>query len=146
MIVHLYPVRLQCYKCYTSLCLKVFKNMKVVFSVFVCLFVWGFSSHSKIIHSSGNVIIIANFDLCSWPFYVSVPHLLWHGPTLKIFNGHLRGRAYCRAFDSDLPLHVLTTMVYRGWDSNTQPSACGRTLQPTAPPLQFFFVKSGFQL
>ena len=65
----------------------------------ICLFVWGFSSHSKIFHSFEDVTITAwtvNFDLIysalmaneQWGFFI-VPHLLWHGPTL--YNGHFRG-------------------------------------------------------
>ena len=54
-------------------------------SLFVCLFVW--RSH----HYRWGAV---NFDLCSalmtieqWVFF-SVPHLLWHEPTL--YNGNLR--------------------------------------------------------
>ena len=40
--------------------------------------------------------------------------------------------SYCRAFEGELslPAAVFTTKVCRGWDANTQPSAC----LPTAPP------------
>ena len=67
--------------------------------LFVCLFVWGFSSHSRTFHSYGNVTNIrwrvAKFDLCSalmaieqWGF-ISVPYLQWHGTF--VYNGLLRG-------------------------------------------------------
>ena len=71
--------------------------------LFVCLFVvcWEFSSHSRIFQTYGDVTItgerfvISNFELCSalmaiekWGFF-SVPHLLWHGPS--VYNGHLQG-------------------------------------------------------
>ena len=74
----------------------------------------------------------ANFDLCSarvaieqWVFF-SVPHLLWHGAS--VYNGHLKGQltltpiAECVAVELFLP--IFTTYVCRGWDSNTQLSAC----------------------
>ena len=61
----------------------------------VCLFVWSFSSHSRIFsliwrrhHCRWRA---ANFDLCSalmaieqWGFF-SVPHLLWQG--VSVYNG-----------------------------------------------------------
>ena len=65
--------------------------------IIVCLFDWGLSSHSRIVHSYGDVSIIVKrckFDLCSalmaieqWGFF-SVPHLLLHGAS--VYNGYLR--------------------------------------------------------
>ena len=63
------------------------------------LFVWGFSSHSRIVHSYGKNHHYrwraANFDRCSalmaieqYGFF-SVPHVLWHGSS--VYYGHLRG-------------------------------------------------------
>ena len=46
--------------------------------LFLCLFVWNFSSHSRTFYSNGDVT-----------GFFSVPHLLWHGAS--IYNGHLRG-------------------------------------------------------
>ena len=69
-----------------------------------------------------------------WGFF-SVPHLLWHGPSIvsrllwygpSIYNGYLRGpmslTPVAERLAVELSLSVLT--VCRGWDSNTQPSAC----------------------
>ena len=75
----------------------------------------------------------ANFDLCSalmtidqWGFF-SVSHLPWHGTS--VYNGHLRGPVtltpIAERLAGELSLPVLTCQVCRGWDSNTQPSACG---------------------
>ena len=68
----------------------------------------------------------ANFDLCSalmaieqWGFF-SVPHLLWHGAS--VYNGHFRA-TQCWAFSGGAVKTYFK--VFRGWDSNTQPSACG---------------------
>ena len=60
------------------------------------LFVWGFSSQTRIFHSVLDYWWrVTNFDRCSalmandqWWFF-NVPHQLWHGPVL--YNGHLRG-------------------------------------------------------
>ena len=102
----------------------------------VCLF-WNFSSHSGILNLFGDVTIageeLQNFDLCSalmaierWGF-ISLQHL-WLGHPF-IMNGHLRGPVTlspnAERLAVKLSLHVLTTKVCRGWDSNTQSSACG---------------------
>ena len=74
----------------------------------------------------------SNVDLCSalmairqWGFF-SVPHLLWHGAS--VYNGHLRGpvtlTSIAERLAVELSLPVFTTYVCRGWDTNTQPSAC----------------------
>ena len=56
----------------------------------------------------------------------SVSHLLWHGAS--VYNGHLRGPVTvtpnAERLAVELSLPVLTTWFCRGWDSNTQPSAC----------------------
>ena len=70
----------------------------------------------------------ANFDLCSaliaieqWGFF-SVPHiLLWHGAS--IYYGHLRGPVTLTHYAERM------TKVCRGWNLNTQPSACGLILK-----------------
>ena len=60
-----------------------------------------------------------------WGFF-SVPDLLWR--EASVYNGHLRGpvtltlNAERLAVEPALP--VVKTKVCRGWDSNTQPSAC----------------------
>ena len=75
----------------------------------------------------------SNFDLYSalmtieqWGFF-SVPHLLRHGAS--IYNGHLREPVtltpIAERLAVELSLPVFTTLVCRGWDSNTQPSARG---------------------
>ena len=55
-----------------------------------------------------------------------VPHQLWHGAS--VYNGHLRGlltlTLIAEQFSMDLSLPVFMTIFRRGWDSNTQPSAC----------------------
>ena len=70
----------------------------------------------------------ANFDLCStlmaneqWWFF-SVPHRLWRGAS--VYNGHLLGPVTLTPFAVELLLPLFSTKVCRGWDSNTQPSAC----------------------
>ena len=64
------------------------------------LFVWNFSSHSRIFHSFEDVTIpgeglqiltyicSASMAIEHWGFLI-VPHLLWHGAS--VYNGHLRG-------------------------------------------------------
>ena len=48
---------------------------------------------------------------------------------VSVYNDHLRGPVTLTPIAErvavELSLPVLTTLVYRGWDSNTQPSACG---------------------
>ena len=74
----------------------------------------------------------ANFDLCSalmaikqWGHF-SVPQLLWH--ETSVYNGHLRGpitlTPIAERLAVGLSLPVFTTVVFRSWNSNTQPSAC----------------------
>ena len=54
-------------------------------------------------------------------------YLLWHGAS--VYNGHLRGPVtptpIAERLAVDLSLPVFTILVCRGWDSNTQPFACG---------------------
>ena len=87
-----------------------------------------------------------------WGFW-SVLHLLWHGdPIIKVISedpAAVIWPKYCRygakhyiiinqsirgpvtltpvveRLAGELPLPVFTTSVYRGWDLNTQTSACG---------------------
>ena len=103
----------------------------------VCLFfVWGFSSHSRVLHSYGDVIIAGEglkfFYLYSalmaieqLRFFI-VPHLLWHEES--VYNGHIRGpltlTPIAERFEVELSLPFFTDYVCRGWDSNTQPFAC----------------------
>ena len=56
-------------------------GMETVRSIRKFLFVWVFSSHSRIFHSYGDVNIAGEE-------FFNVPHLLWHGAS--IYNGHLR--------------------------------------------------------
>ena len=80
-----------------------------------------------------DVTIIANFYLCSalmaieqWGFF-SVPHLLWHGAS--VYNYHLQVPVTLTHIAErsavELSQPVFTILVCRGWDSNTQLSACG---------------------
>ena len=60
-----------------------------------------------------------------WGF-LNVPQHLWHG--LYVYDGHLRGSStltpIAERIAVELSLPVFTTKVCRGWDSNTQLSAC----------------------
>ena len=60
--------------------------------------------------------------------FLSVPHLLYcDREHLAVNNGHLRGPVtltpIAERLAVELSLHVFTTEVSRGSDSNTQPSA-----------------------
>ena len=77
----------------------------------------------------------ANFDLSSVPMAIeqwglfNVPHRLWHGAS--IYNGHLRRpmtlTPNAQRLGVELSLPAFTTSACRGWDPNTQPSACRAT-------------------
>ena len=58
-----------------------------------------------------------------------VPNLLWHGAS--VYNGRLRGPVTLPPIDERLEVElskpVFMTCVCRGWESNTQPSACERS-------------------
>ena len=60
-----------------------------------------------------------------WGFF-NMTHLLWHGTS--VYDGHLRGpdtfTTVAEHLTVEQALPVETTWVCRGWDSNTQPSAC----------------------
>ena len=64
----------------------------VVVFFFVCLFVCDFTSHSRILHSYGDVTITLYFELYSALMtieqsgFFSLPHLLWH-----VYNSHPQG-------------------------------------------------------
>ena len=51
----------------------------------------------------------------------------------SVINCHLRGpvtlTSVAERLAVELSLPVFTTYIYRGWDSNTQPSACGANAQ-----------------
>ena len=95
--------------------------MHTMLFLFVCLFVWGLSSHMRIFHSYGDVIITGEglqfftFTRHSWQLssegFLSVPHLLWHGAS--VFNGHLRGPVtvtpIAERLEVELSLPVFTT-------------------------------------
>ena len=70
--------------------------------------------------------MLAIMAIEQWVF-LSVSHVLWHGAS--IYNCHIRGLVTLTPFAErlavELSLPDLTTYVYRGLDSNTQPSACG---------------------
>ena len=91
---------------------------------------------------------LKKFDLCSalmaieqWGFFSmslrNMPHLLWHG--ISVYNGHLSGPVTLTPITERLVVElsppVFTTLVYRVWYSNTQPSACeANALTKCAPP------------
>ena len=91
------------------------------------LFEWCFSSHSRIFHSYGDVWVLGTYDHWAVRVFFSVPHLLWQ--EASVYNGHLRGPVKltltAKLLAVELSQPVFTTSVFRGWDSNTQPSACG---------------------
>ena len=106
------------------LCINNIFSLKVWFveGVIICfiLFVWGFGDCRW---------RAANFDLCSasWPLkFFSVSQLLWHGAS--VYNGHIRGHVTLTPMAERLAVElsppVFTTLVCRGWDLHTQPSAC----------------------
>ena len=75
---------------------------------------------------SANVDVYSVFmAIEQWGFF-SVPHLMWHGPTL--YSCHFRGPValtpVAERLAVELSLPVLTSKVCRRWDSNIQPSAC----------------------
>ena len=101
--------------------------------LFVCLFVWSFSSHSKIfthMETSPLPMKSCKFDLCSalmaieqWELF-NVPHLLRHGPS--VYNGHLRGAVTLTPNAERLPvelsLPVFTTVCHeRGSNPDPRP-------------------------
>ena len=103
--------------------------------MFVCLFgvfrpTWEFFTHldtSPLPMKGCNFLsMLAIMAIEQWVVF-SVSHVLWHGAS--IYNGHLRGLVTLTPFAErlavELSLPDLTTYVYRGLDSNTQPSACG---------------------
>ena len=72
-----------------------------------------------------------------WGF-ISVLHLLLH--VASVYNGHLRGPVTLTPIPErlavELSVPIFTTWVWRGWDSNTQPSACeANALAPRLPDL-----------
>ena len=98
----------------------------------------GFSSHSSIFHSFGDVNItgeglqILTYIVSSAPMaieqrgFFGVPHLLWHGAS--VYNVHLLGPVtltpIAESWAVELLPSIFTTKVCRGWDSNIQSSAC----------------------
>ena len=104
---------------------------------FFGLFVWGLTSHSRIFHSYGDVTItgeglqILTYARHSWSLSRE-DSLACHTycDTGHPFNkGHLRVPVtltpIAERLAVGLSLPVFTTLVCRGWDLNTQPSACG---------------------
>ena len=99
---------------------------------FVYLLVWSFSSQSRISHSYGDVTItdeglqILTYARHLWAvssvnfFMISLPHLLWY--ETFVHTDHFRGPVTltpnAERLTVELSLHVLTTYVCRGWDSN----------------------------
>ena len=77
-----------------------------------CLIVWGFTSHSRIFHSYGDVTIIGEMlqiltyarQLWQWGFF-SVLHLLWHN--ISINNGHFRGPVTLKSISERLAIQLL---------------------------------------
>ena len=80
-----------------------------------CLFVWSFSSQSKIFHSFGDVTITGGglqiLPMFGTYGFFSVAHLLWH--VASVYNGCLRGpvtpRPIAERSAEELSLPVFTT-------------------------------------
>ena len=92
-----------------------------------------FSLIYKCHHCQWRVIASEGLQILTYPLmaieqwgFFSGRHLLWQGAS--VYNGHLRGPvthtpiAECLAVELTLP--VLTTLVCRGWDSNSQLFTC----------------------
>ena len=125
-------------KTYPTMIFQFFKIIIVCIhvSLVVCLFGILSSYSREFFHSYRDVTITdegLNFYLClalmsieQWGYF-SVPHLLWHGAS--IYNGQLRGPVTLTPIPQrlavELSISVFTNYVCRGWDSSTQPSACG---------------------
>ena len=77
-----------------------------------CLIVCGFTSHSRIFHSYGDVTIIGEMlqiftyarHLWQWGFF-SVLHLMWHN--ISIYNGHLRGPVTLTSISKHLAITIM---------------------------------------
>ena len=110
---------------------------------FVCLFVWGLSSHSRIFHSYGDITtmaaaitgeglqILTNYARHLWPLSSEgslACHIYCdtgHPFIMVIVRGPLTLTLIAEGLTVKLSLPVLTSQVCHGWDSSTQPSACG---------------------
>ena len=107
--------------------------------LFVCLFVWSLSSHSRIFHSYGDVTIaceglqILTYARHSWPLSSEgslTCHTHCDGP--PFYNGHLRGpvtlTSNAERLAVELSLPVFTTQVCRVRGSNPDLPHARRTL------------------
>ena len=101
----------------------------------ILVIVWGFSSHSRIFNSYGDVTFAGEglqsltYPRHSWP--LSTESSLACPPTVtraSVYNSRLRGPVtltpIAERFAVELSLPVFTIPVCRGRNSNTQPSAC----------------------
>ena len=102
------------------------KDGHIISYTFICLFVLGFSSHSIIFHSYGDVTMtfeglqIFTYTRHLWPLG-SDGSLACH---IYCDTGHpfkmvISEDSYCRAFGSGAVISCFTTQVC-GWDSKTQ--------------------------
>ena len=101
----------------TNICLFVFCCSKI-FSL-----IW--RHHHYCCRAANFYLFSALMAIEQWRFF-SVPHLLWHGAS--VYNGHIREPWHSPIAERlavELSLLVFTTYVCRGWDSKTQPFACG---------------------
>ena len=92
---------------------------------FVCLFVClGISSHSRIFHSYGDVTIAGE----GLQIFTYIRHSQYYCDTgQSLFNYHPRvpvTHTCCPAYGSRAATACFYVLGFRGWDSNTQPSAC----------------------
>ena len=104
--------------------------------LFVCLFVWAFSSYSRIFHSYRDFTITSDglqILTCarhSWPLS-SEGSLACHAycdtghPFLMVISEDPWHTPIAKRLTVELSLPAFKTKVCHGWDSNTQPSTCG---------------------
>ena len=103
------------------------------------MFVLGFTSHSRIFHPFWDVNITGGgLQILTYSNHSkqlsSEGYLACHterereGGGASIYNGHLQEPVTCTPVAEhlavELSLPVFTTLVCRGWDSNTKHSAC----------------------
>ena len=95
------------------------------------LFVWGFTSHSRIFHSYGDFTITdEGLQILAYAWPLSSEGSLESHTNCKhpFIMGHLQGpvtltHAFCRALSSGAVTTCFCDLGLCGWDLNTQPSA-----------------------
>ena len=97
--------------------------------MFVCLFLWGFSSDFKIFYWYGDVTItdeglqILTYTGHSWPLSSEVSLACHTYFNSRLWWSSTRTRdtyKCCRAFSSETVTNCFKSMIFRVWDSKTQ--------------------------